>query len=70
MDIYELAEIMHTHLCHFNHTDYCEWFYRVNNADKWEEPYSAHKKYLSTAEKVKAETGMELEDIAKVIKAL
>jgi hypothetical protein len=71
MTIYDLAELLHNNLCHWNHTDGCTWLYEGDQGypvKTWE-AYS-HKKWLAKAEEIYARTGLEFEDIARVIKAL
>lgn len=44
-----LAEIMHERLCHFNHTDGCDWYYRDPlKPDTWNQ--GTHQRYLDKAE--------------------
>lgn len=68
MTIYELAELMHTKLCTWNHIDQCAWHYR-SAPDKWETSWE-HKNYLEKAQNMVEKTGLEPDDIAKVIKAI
>jgi hypothetical protein len=69
MDVYELAELMHTRLCKWDHTDQCPWYYRDKRMGKWTD-CSTHKRWLERARQVIADTGMAPDQIAKVIEAL
>ena len=46
---YQLAEILHEKLCHWNHTDGCGWYY-----EKWEGfgEKSERQRYLDKANKI------------------
>jgi hypothetical protein len=68
MTIYDLAELMHTKLCTWNHIDQCAWHYR-SEPDRWETSWE-HQTYLKKARSVVEKTGLEPDDIAKVIKAI
>jgi hypothetical protein len=69
MDIYELAELLHKHLCRWNHIDGCAWHYRGNDETRWYR-YDEHKRYLRFAKSVVERTDMPIEDIAKVLEVL
>ena len=69
MDTYELAELMHTKLCHWDHTEGCAWYYRNKQMGKWTDS-GEHKIWLAKAKKLVLETELSIEDIAKVVRAL
>jgi hypothetical protein len=74
MDIYELAELMHSKQCNFNHTDACGWYYENSpgyrkGENKWTRGW-AHKDYLEKANRLVKKLDMSIEDIAKVMEAL
>jgi hypothetical protein len=69
MDVYELAELMHTKLCRWDHTEQCAWYYRDKQMTKWVDSWE-HKKWLEKAHILIFEVDLSIEDIAKVIKAL
>lgn len=74
MDIYELAELMHSKQCKLNHTDGCEWFYENSpgyrdGESKWTKGW-AHPRYLKKANELVKKLDMPIEDIAKVMEAL
>ncbi|MCL1696325.1 hypothetical protein [Lysinibacillus sp. BPa_S21] len=60
----ELAELLHSKLCTWNHTDGCAWYYHTND---WTE--RTHKRYLAKANKL-LETEVYIEDIKKVIEII
>lgn len=69
MTIHELAEKLHSKMCHYNHTDGCSWFYETNPETMWDA--WAHKRFLNKAEEMrKALPDMPSDEIAKVIDAL
>lgn len=71
MNTYVLAEILHDKLCTWNHIDACTWMYENDPKYphiKWQS--WAHKKFLDKAEELIKRTGLEPEDIARVVKAL
>lgn len=49
----KLATVLHDKLCHWNHTDGCEWHYGNSNNDReWTFQHSARRKYLEMADNV------------------
>jgi len=47
----QLAKVLHSKLCHWNHTDGCGWYYEMNNGiDDWTR--SEHGNYLTKARKM------------------
>lgn len=72
MDEYELAELIHSKQCRYNHIDQCGWMYENNPKyaeTKWQTGW-AHKYYLDRTQKLISDLKMDLNDIAKVIRAL
>lgn len=55
-----LAEELHAHLCHHNHTDGCGWFY--DNWHKQLADFSARKKYLEMAQRM-----LEIADLETIL---
>lgn len=71
MTLYDLADLMHKHLCSSSHDEYSPWCkYQQENlyTDKWTRKF--HAQYLEKATKSHDYSGLELEDIARVVKAL
>lgn len=68
MTIEELAEILHTKLCHINHTDGCTWYYETKE-DKWTKG-RAHERWYNKAIDVVIDSGLDYRIIAKVVEAL
>jgi len=68
MDNFQLATILHTTQCHQDHTEYCGWFYEVNRESTWTE--FTHQRWLKKADMLIAMTGLEIEDIVKVVSLL
>jgi hypothetical protein len=72
MDKYELAELIHSKECRYNHIDQCGWMYENDpnyTETKWQSGW-AHKDYLAKTEKLINKLQMDVNDIAKVIEAL
>lgn len=61
----KIAEVLHTHLCNWNHTDGCSWFY-----ESWEDPGCSKKDYLEKAKRVKSlgYTGEMIDEFFKKVK--
>lgn len=66
MDIYELAELMHARLCHWDHTEQCAWYYRNKQMTRWVDSWE-HKSWLKKAKNLVAKTGLSIDNIAKVV---
>lgn len=66
MTLEDLAEIMHSKLCRWNHTDGCTWLYEEDGAPM----DTAHQVWLVKARNVVADTGLPIEDIARVFKVI
>lgn len=71
MTIYDLANLLHTRLCKSTHDEYspfCKYERENLYTNKWE--HTHHKKYLVSAMRIADTSGLELEDIMRVIDAL
>ena len=62
-----LAEVIHSKLCHWNHTDGCSWEY-----EKWENYQSGHakKQYLNKANDLIQRFPIDAEILIEIIEAL
>jgi len=66
---YVLAVELHEKLCHWNHADGCGWYYEIHDGvHDWNG--SAHKSYLRKAQTIFITTGMDLDDVLRVIEHL
>jgi len=55
----ELATIIHKQTCHFNHTDYCGWYYDVDDdKGKWNVTPTTEK-YLDQARNILSSVDFE-----------
>ena len=43
----QLAELLHSKQCHWNHTDGCGWYY-----ESWDKPGHSRTEYLNTANNI------------------
>ncbi len=46
-----LANVLHSRMCHFNHTDQCSWHYEMKNGRHEWDKY-AHAEYLKKAQHI------------------
>ena len=62
---HKLAILLHDHLCHWNHTDGCDWHYDIHKGvHKWSG--HAHQMYLTKARNIVRRCEAEGFDIARV----
>ena len=60
----QLAEFLHSNLCHYNHIEECGWSYEIKNGvHNWNG--CEHKRYLEKAKKM-----LEITEDIEVIKAI
>ena len=50
-----LADVLHSKFCRWNHTDGCGWFYEQNSDKSWKWDGYAHTEYLKKAQVMLAE---------------
>lgn len=70
--IYYLADILHSNLCHQNHTDYCAYYYeKWDNFIDGKEQYSAKQTYYTRAVNlINLLPGMTLEGYLEIIQTI